>query len=315
MSDENNDIFDMDDEIDFLEEEPEESSETDLPGWKILIVDDDKDIHFLTKLVLRDFQFEERNLTFISAYSGEEAKRMIKSNPDITLIILDVIMEDMNAGLEVARYIREDLKNYRVRIILRTGQPGQEPESGVVIKYDIDDYKTKTELSSQRLFTTVISALRAYRNINILEKCRANIREIAVNSDKFERSNSLTMLTSGMMTQFLSLYSFGEASLFLKGEKNSKNIGEVDFKILGATGEYDKFQGYMAKEILQEEELEALILAAINKQSNKTQERSIEYLEGEKNVYMYFIKFNNPLNNKREERLKAFTGNLVKIYE
>ena len=41
--------------------------------WKILIADDDEDVHVVTKLALRDFTFMERKLEFHSAYSGKEA--------------------------------------------------------------------------------------------------------------------------------------------------------------------------------------------------------------------------------------------------
>ena len=65
-------------------------------------------------------------------------------NPDIVVILLDVIMESDDAGLITAKYIRETLQNRAVRIILRTGQPGQVPERQAIVDYDIDDYKTKT---------------------------------------------------------------------------------------------------------------------------------------------------------------------------
>ncbi|HEY9904080.1 MAG TPA: adenylate/guanylate cyclase domain-containing response regulator, partial [Candidatus Sericytochromatia bacterium] len=110
--------------------------------WKILLVDDEVEIHSVTRLVLNDFVFESKSITFISAYSGEEAKALIEKHPDTALILLDVVMETDDAGLEVVKYIRDVLGNLLVRIILRTGQPGQAPEDVVIIHYDINDYKT-----------------------------------------------------------------------------------------------------------------------------------------------------------------------------
>ena len=120
--------------------------------WKIIIIDDEAEIHNVTKLVLNDFTFDGKSLTFISAYSGEEAKGLIEKHPDTALILLDVVMETDDAGLEVVKYIRDVLGNLLVRIILRTGQPGQAPEDVVIINYDINDYKTKTELTTRKLF-------------------------------------------------------------------------------------------------------------------------------------------------------------------
>ena len=54
-----------------------------------------------------------------------------------------------------------ELRNETVRIILRTGQPGQAPERRVIVDYDINDYKAKTELTADKLFTTLTAALRS----------------------------------------------------------------------------------------------------------------------------------------------------------
>lgn len=151
-----------DDEICFAEE-----TETNAPekSWKILIVDDDDEVHTVTRLALSDFTFEYRSLVFLSAYSAQEAKHLIQAHSDIAIVLLDVVMESENAGLNLVKFIREDLKNSLVRIILRTGQPGQAPESHVATHYSIDDYKTKTELTAQKLSTTVITALRAFSTL------------------------------------------------------------------------------------------------------------------------------------------------------
>jgi len=44
-------------------------------------------------------------------------------------VLLDVIMETDQAGLDLVEFIRDTLKNETVRIILRTGQPGQAPSA------------------------------------------------------------------------------------------------------------------------------------------------------------------------------------------
>lgn len=153
--------------------------------WKILIVDDEPEIHNITKLVLKEFTFDSIPLTLISAYSGQEAKALIEQHPDTALLLLDVVMESDDAGLEVVKYIRDVLGNSLVRIILRTGQPGQAPEDVVIIHYDINDYKTKTELTTRKLFTTIVTALRAFRALNKLEESRRELAKIAQASARF----------------------------------------------------------------------------------------------------------------------------------
>jgi len=140
--------------------------------WKVLIVDDEPEVHTITKVALSEFEFDDKELNLLSAYSGAEARELINVHPDIALIFLDVVMETDDAGLLLVKYLREELENKFVRIILRTGQPGQAPERQVIVNYDINDYKAKTEIDSTKLFTTTLSGLRAYRDIMEVEESR-----------------------------------------------------------------------------------------------------------------------------------------------
>ncbi|ANC90802.1 DUF3369 domain-containing protein [Azospirillum humicireducens] len=172
----------MSDEFLFAEEEPavEAAAEAAEPvePWLILIVDDDPAIHATTKMVLRGFTFEGRPAQFLSAATAAEARGVLRDNPAIAVILLDVVMESDDAGLRLVRYIRNELSNRRVRIILRTGQPGQAPERDVILSYDINDYKSKTELTAQKLFTSVVAALRGYQDITAIEDHREGLERI-----------------------------------------------------------------------------------------------------------------------------------------
>ncbi|WP_103667957.1 ATP-binding protein [Pseudanabaena sp. BC1403] len=143
--------------------------------WQILICDDDDSVHAITKLALEGFKFAGKKLEIISAFSGAEESKIIAQNPNIAVILQDVIMETNDAGLQAIKYIREVLQNQLVRIILRTGQPGDFPESSVILNYDINDYKAKTDLTEQKLFTALISSLRAYSSIVNLAESRQKL--------------------------------------------------------------------------------------------------------------------------------------------
>ena len=119
--------------------------------WKVMIVDDQEDVHTVTRLVLDDFAFEGRKVTCLSAYSGKEARELIVEHPDTAVMLLDVVMETSRAGLDVAQFIRAKVLNKFVRIILRTGQPGEAPEREVVTELDINDYCQKTDITADRL--------------------------------------------------------------------------------------------------------------------------------------------------------------------
>ena len=146
-------------------------------GWTVLIIDDEPDVHRATQLALNQFKFEAKPLTFFSAYSMAEGKQLITVHPEAAFVLLDVVMETNDAGLQLVQYIREDLKNWQVRIILRTGHPGEAPEEAVILNYDINDYKLKVELTRQRLLTTTIAALRSYRDLMTIEQQKQKLVE------------------------------------------------------------------------------------------------------------------------------------------
>ncbi|GAB7080372.1 DUF3369 domain-containing protein [Megalodesulfovibrio paquesii] len=173
--------------------------------WPVLIVDDDAEVHAVTRLALRKVTYKNRKLQLLSAYSAAEAEAMLRERQDIAVILLDVVMETEDAGLQLTRKIREDLGLKATRIILRTGQPGQAPEERVIVEYDINDYKAKTELTTQKLFTAIIAALRSYRDIITIEANRAGLEKIIRASDQLMEMVSITEFADGALLQVCSL--------------------------------------------------------------------------------------------------------------
>ena len=156
---------------DDLEDAPAQTpSSAEENPWKVLIVDDDPDIHTATRLVIQDIRYQGRGLSLLYASSAQQGFERIAEHPDTALILLDVVMETDDAGLRLVRRIREELGNRMVRIVLRTGQPGQAPVREVILNYDINDYKTKTELTEAKMFTTVVASLRAFDSLQTIEE-------------------------------------------------------------------------------------------------------------------------------------------------
>jgi len=177
--------------------------------WRILIVDDELDVHAVTRLALKNITFKDQDIEIISAYSGQEGFDILASDPDICMVLLDVVMETENAGLVLAQRIRHDLKNDLVRIILRTGQPGQAPEQKIIVDYDINDYKLKTELTAQKMFTCVISSLRAYEGLKTIEANRRGLDKILQAVNNLYQLDSLKELATGVLTQISTILNFG----------------------------------------------------------------------------------------------------------
>ena len=138
---------------------------TDNLPWNILLVDDEDDVLEVSRMVLEDLTFEDRPLNILTSRSASEAREVFERHDDIALAFIDVVMETEHAGLDLVKYVREQLRNDRTRLILRTGNPGAAPERDVVRYLEIDDYKEKTELTADRLSTSVLTSLRSYRNL------------------------------------------------------------------------------------------------------------------------------------------------------
>lgn len=234
----------MSDEFLFSDDEPDVEVVSDTEPYQVLIVDDEEEIHTITKMALSEFKLDGRPLSFNSAYSGSEAKKVLRERDDIAMTLLDVVMEDDHAGLEVARWIRQDLKNTLIRIVLRTGQPGQAPEEDVIARYDIDDYKEKTELTYRKLVTLMYSCLRAYRDLNAIERNKRGLEKVINASAEVFSAQSMHSLCQGILEQLVALITHSDDALYCRTDALTATAEEGDnFEIIGGTGDYQQAIG------------------------------------------------------------------------
>jgi len=147
-------------------------------SWKILVVDDEPEVHAVTKLSLSDLVFKGKKIELFSAMSGNEAREILANEPNFAVALIDIVMETEDAGLRLINYIRNELCNRAIRLIIRTGQPGSAPERYVIEHYDIDDYKDKTELTAQRLYTTLRTTLKAYQDLATMAHHQQSLSKI-----------------------------------------------------------------------------------------------------------------------------------------
>lgn len=157
------------DTLHFLEDESDGGISKELV-WRLMVIDDEPDVHRATTFALAGVKILGRSLQFLHAYSAAEATQLLRTEKDVAVVLLDVVMEREDAGLALVKTIRQDFKLTEVRIILRTGQPGYAPEIETIHDFDINDYKTKSELTRTKLYATVTAALRAYEQIRELDE-------------------------------------------------------------------------------------------------------------------------------------------------
>ena len=159
-------------------------------SWKVLVVDDEPEVHAVTAMVLREVTFRGRPIELIPAYTAADAMRILEGGSEIALILLDVVMESEHAGLELVRFVRRELKNPTVRIMLRTGQAGRAPEESVIMKYDINDYREKTELDARKLLTSVVASLRSYNDLMTIRSMNAELEaKVQERTEALEEAN------------------------------------------------------------------------------------------------------------------------------
>lgn len=236
----------LDDEtIDFMNGEalPAGAPDND-EVWKLLIVDDDAEVHEATRFALQGIRLCGRRLELIPAHSAGEAATIMEDEADIAVLLLDVVMESPDAGLRLVRRIRQDLQRSEVRIVLRTGQPGQAPELEVIRDYDINDYKTKAELTHTRLITTLIAAIRSYEQLQALSANRRGLELIVSGAAELMQVATLEAFAAQALRQVAALLRLPGDGLFCAGNGGppaAAGIGSLP--VVAATGRLAPFSG------------------------------------------------------------------------
>ncbi|MEI8645092.1 DUF3369 domain-containing protein [Pseudoalteromonas sp. Hal040] len=307
----------MDDFL-FSDEALDEVNEVVQGSWKVIVVDDEPEVHAVTKLALSDFEFQDKRLEFISAYSGEEAKQVIQQHPDAAIVLLDVVMETDDAGLKVAKFIRETAKNNHIRIILRTGQPGQAPERQVIVNYDINDYKSKTELTAQKLFTVVMSSLRSYRDILSIEQSRQGLEKIIKASRDIFSTHSLESFIEGVMQQLTSLLGTVDQAMYATSLVASNPLdNQKKLVVFSGSGEFERSEGKAIEEVLSDEQLQACQQALSEKTIVYRENYLFAYCcsECNHNSMLFISGIPKHLTDTQRHLIEIFSQNVQLAYE
>ncbi|WP_130470150.1 response regulator [Candidatus Magnetaquicoccus inordinatus] len=293
----------------------QEDAAAHLP-WKVMVIDDDNDVHSLTHMVLRDYQFEGRRLEFLFGHSGQEAKRLMEENPDTAVLLLDVVMEREEAGLEAVDYIRNRLGNRFVRIILRTGQPGRAPEQKVITSYDINDYKEKTELTSQKLMTAVTASLRAYRDLKIIEENRRGLEKIILATQSLFEMQSLKKLATGILIQLVALLELEEGALYVHPAGFAATDNNESLTLYAGTGLYEELIGKTVQETSNQQVI-ALVERALQRQESFCEENVyVGYFRTRNgSLNLLFLQGSKPLNALDKKLIAIFSNNVSLAFD
>ena len=119
---------------------------------KILLVDDDIDLVELNKTYL-----EKNGYDVVSAYNGTEGMEKVKqARPDI--IVLDVMMDEVGEGFEVARSLKNN-ENYKNIPIIMLTSVNQEHDFNITLGADEEwnpvDYFLDKPFGPQKLLAKI----------------------------------------------------------------------------------------------------------------------------------------------------------------
>src|SRR3984893_1115956 len=252
---------------------PDDSS---VRKWKIAVIDDDQAVHEGTRFALSDYSLNGAGLEILSAYSAAEGRTLMREHSDIAAVLLDVIMETDAAGLDLVEYIRNEIKNETVRIILRTGQPGQAPERRVIVQYDINDYKAKTELTADKLFTSLTAALRSYQQLERMMQTRRGLEIIIDAASTLYDFHSMQRLAEGVLTQLASLLNVDCAGILVL--RDDGNTSSDEFSVLAGSGCYSRFIGAAGSKSL-DPDLRSMVEAAFKRRKHEfVDQRTVLYV-------------------------------------
>jgi len=310
----------------YAEEEPDlvfapEDDDTEKKGftvspWKVLIIDDEPDIHEVTRASLSKFEFEGTGLCFLHAHSAKQAREILAAENDIAVALVDVVMEQEDAGLNLIHHIRNELNNKLIRLVLRTGQPGQAPERQVIRTYDINDYKEKTELTAQKLDSTIYTSLRSYRDLVALDMNQRGLEHIVNASAHLFSQPSISEFIQGVLKQLMALLYLGDDAFYVGCECVAFEKNKGDAKVIAATGRYTGAIGKQPADVLEKRVYELIKQAQKSKKSILKDTEFIGYFEphpGHEDII--YINSRHSLSHKDLRLLELFLRNVSVAYE
>lgn len=301
-------MADQDDVLHLIEDSGVPSETASGRKWKIAVIDDDQAVHDGTRFALSDYCLNGQTLDIVSAYSAAEGRELMRAHPDISAVLLDVIMETDAAGLDLVEYIRNDLRNETVRIILRTGQPGQAPERRVIVDYDINDYKAKTELTADKLFTSLTAALRSYQQLERMVQTRRGLEIIIDAASTLYDFRSMQRLAEGVLTQIASLLNADCAGILVL--RDDGKVGD-EFSVLAGSGCYSRFSGTPSSASL-DPDLKAMVDDAFRRRKHDfADHRSVLYIRtGSGREVVVLLQAQRPLSETDRALVEIFGSRL-----
>jgi len=187
---------------------PRKYKVTSSSGYTIVLADDDPDYLEATRLLL-----ESEGHEVLCAESGHEALSLLRGSR-AHLLLLDYFMPGMN-GEEVVATLRTF--NPYIQVILQTGYANERPPREMLRRLDIQGYYDKSE-GPDRLLLWTDAGLKAASAVQRLYRSRQGLRFILDVTPCMHKLQPIADLAGGLLAQFASLLSAGDAFLAARPE-------------------------------------------------------------------------------------------------
>ncbi|KAF7598655.1 MAG: hypothetical protein CGU28_10265 [Candidatus Dactylopiibacterium carminicum] len=308
-----------DDLLRFAEERTDELSIAGPPvvsaPWRILITDDDEEVHRATTFALRGLTIDGRPLQLLHASSATEAEALLRAERGIAVVMLDVVMETEDAGLRLVSVIRDEIGLKSLRIVLRTGQPGYAPELDVIRRYDINDYRTKSELSQTRLVTTLTAAVRAWEQLETVAAANRGMNAVARSSNTIFRAREMEGFSRLLVERLESLLEESLSVLICVAASEISPQPPDSMSVVLSTGVYASRQGMLIDKGLDAELLRGIRRCAAVRACIFEPGRFFIWLGSGKREAVVVAELARPLRSVEQKLLEVFSASLAVSFE
>lgn len=310
--------------MDFLQFAPESESELEDVGsgsnraepWHVLVVDDDKGLHDVTKLALARLKVLDRPIQIHSAFSAKEAKEMLSEDITFCLALVDVVMETDYSGLELVDWIRNTQENNDIRIVLRTGQAGIAPEPKIVRDHDINDYRNKSDLTSQSLNTCVLNNIRSFKYINEVSNDLSLFKAVTDASRRIYKSDNSERLATTALQELIEILGAKNASLVMVS-RIINDDGENQYTVASCTSRDTNSGAHISTDVPESinDKLEVVFndkAIEINEHSIKA---SIASPSRTKTAFALYAEFSDTKSEPNYQALELYTRQVLLMQE
>ena len=295
--------------FEFHQEPVEEGQPEGGAAFTVLSVDDDPAFQQSLRMALSDFRFNDSPLRLLTASSSSEAKEVMVANPDVSAILLDVVMESDDAGLQLVRAVREQLGNAEVRIVLITGQPGMAPMRKTLQQLDVSDYWLKTDLYRERLQGIVTGSLRTWSEIHALARAKRGLQHIVQMGDRLNGRRDPDEFSRQLLQELAALLELPADGLVCVREDARAGLPD-GVRVIAADGAYAAERGRWLAEIDDEMARGLLVDVFASRAGVGMPACQVLYLDGDGRVppVVVYLASERSLDAEEHELLRVFSA-------